>query len=287
MINFAKIITEAEYFEDPCPHWIVNNFFSKKELERIDNNYPDSLKIFNYLKLANKTYQQNTAYQIEYRKLKGIINESNLIMNTLYDWNNQREEILNYIKKLPFARNYPEEFFDYSNSYSNAFLRASSPVELKNTSQLGPHFDNPRKLMSGMIYLRDENDNSVGGNFTFYKVKKDVGKKICSSKRRIELKNLTSFKTIPYKRNTALFFIPDQFSIHGVTKRGLTKYERKLLNLSISFIPESNWSLFDINDLISSKMKLSFSERILRKFNLRKGIKDKYGIYDWIEFDKL
>jgi len=44
---------------------------------------------------------------------------------------------------------------------------------------------------------------------------------------------LDKFKSIDYQFNKAIFFMPTELAIHGISARELTNFDRKLINLSI------------------------------------------------------
>lgn len=48
----SKIFQESKFYKDPFPHWISTNFFSREELEIINNSFPKSIDICNSLRKA-------------------------------------------------------------------------------------------------------------------------------------------------------------------------------------------------------------------------------------------
>ena len=95
----------------------------------------------------------------------------------------------------------------------------------------------------------------------------------------------------------AVFFVPTNLAIHGITPRGITVHERKLINLSIE-LPEPNsfalWSpeayydpMLDLGIVKANRLmrlfpKLPFVSRLLRHSN-----SDKYSIYSYKDYDEL
>ena len=50
-------------------------------------------------------------------------------------------------------------------------LRLNTPTKIASSFR-GPHLDNPKVALVGLIYMRDEEDESKGGNFQMFSSKK-------------------------------------------------------------------------------------------------------------------
>ena len=190
---------------------------------------------------------------------------------------------------MPVRNN--KSIHDYKRlSFSRGDLRVSSPVTIKGSTQLGPHLDNPHELLAGLIYLRQDDDYSVGGDLNIYRLRDTKKKIFISEKRRIAKKDLILYKTIPYKKNTAVFFIPLITAIHGISARDITNFDRRLINLSLELKEPSDLVLWNINSYIK---KTNFLKKlilkIIREFKkiIGKKMSDKYGVYDWVNEEDL
>lgn len=119
----------------------------------------------------------------------------------------------------------------------------NTPI-LKKSTVRGPHVDNPVELIGGLFYLRDEKDIVNGGDLEIYDTKSN--EIYFYKKAEVEnTKQLNKIRTIPYKKNTCIFFLNSEKSIHGVSEREKASYTRNL----ISFLIETYHykKLFEIN----------------------------------------
>ena len=109
----------------------------------------------------------------------------------------------------------------------------NSPVSSK-SSVIGPHVDNKKEIYAGLLYMRLSDDNSIGGNLQIYKhrfLTKDYISEKYDRKDRPNESDLELHATIPYKRNTFVMLLSSNISFHGVSDRGLTKFNRRLVNI--------------------------------------------------------
>lgn len=92
---------------------------------------------------------------------------------------------------------------------------------------LGPHLDNPVELYAGLLYMPADDDPG-GGDLKLYRYTKPPR---MWGKLRIDEDCVEAVKTVPYKPNTAVFFINSPNSVHGVTERGPCTQYRRLVNI--------------------------------------------------------
>ena len=279
-IDFVKLFKRAKFFEKPCPHWIISDFFADDILNLINSDFPSSKWIFNnlYFPKYKEPFNQNTSYDIQFSELDSLDSPINTFNTLSKAWSDQRLNILDYLSSLKALSNYDSRIFDISNSFSRGDIRTNSPVTKSKTTTIGPHLDNPKKILFGLIYLRDKYDDSNGGCFNLYKLKSNAPKKYCSYKRRVPLKFVEDFKEIPYGHNNAIFFLSNPLAIHGVSQRSITCFDRRLINLSIEFLKTNDINMFDINPYINPQLRENLFNRLLNKL-LKK--KSKFSIYDW------
>ena len=97
------------------------------------------------------------------------------------------------------------------------------------------HIDNPQELYAGLLYFRQPNDKSTGGDFEIFdapklkRVNKYRGREVTQDTEK------TLVKTIKYEPNTFVMFLNTGKSVHGVTPRQNAEVER----LSINIIAET------------------------------------------------
>ena len=296
-IDFVKILQESEFNIEPFPHWIVSNIFSNEFAEQLSNSFPSSKELHS-LNYKHEVYDQNTSYLIQSDDVKNNYQDHKIIFS---QWNEQRNKLIDYVSKY-FPKSFVHDIeIVKTNSFARGDIRTSSPTTMKKTTQLGPHCDNPNKLLSGLIYFKNKHEESnLGGDLELYKLKKNAPEKYMSSKRRVLLKYLEKVKTISYDFNTAIFFIPSELAIHGISQREITNFDRRAINLSIGVTDNLNYSLWDIKKysyrkfskrkifFINLLIKYSKRFKILSKFT--KKIEKKYlaeVIYNNIDIESL
>lgn len=95
------------------------------------------------------------------------------------------------------------------------------------------HFDATNALYAGLFYLRDESDDSDGGDLQIWRWKSHYSFRDKSSaySPNIHPRHVELVKTIPYKANTFVLLINSIDSLHSVTTRQPTIHTRKFLNL--------------------------------------------------------
>ena len=143
------------------------------------------------------------------------------------------------------------------------------------------------------IYLRKNEDNTVGGDLDLYKLKENAPQKYASNSLRVPVRYLDKLKTIKYENNSAVFFVSHPLAIHGVTPRSVGIYERRLINFSLELDSSGSLKMYDSNKIIDDslapkKKKLSIYKRILRKLGFNIQLKThKYSRYKWQKFEDL
>ena len=55
-------------------------------------------------------------------------------------------------------------------------FRSATPANIEGTTQLGPHLDSKYELLAGLIYLKDKNDITKGGDLDIYELKENAPK---------------------------------------------------------------------------------------------------------------
>jgi hypothetical protein len=91
------------------------------------------------------------------------------------------------------------------------------------------HLDASNKLFTGLFYMKPREDASTGGDFLLYRPRQIPPP--FDTPTTIPEQELDLVHTIPYQRNTAVFFLNSPWSIHGVSVREGTPVPRRLVNL--------------------------------------------------------
>ena len=129
--------------------------------------------------------------------------------------------------------------FDDCDVLLNANIAVNTPVYDKSTRVRGPHIDVNNQLFAGLLYFRDENDHSNGGDFTIY----SASKTLRFSNNEAFDEDVHSRVQAKYGQNNLVVFLNSARSIHGVTPREITSFERKFFIFSV-YVKEA---LFDLS----------------------------------------
>ena len=92
------------------------------------------------------------------------------------------------------------------------------------------------------------------------------------------MKFVEDVKEISYGHNNAIFFLSHPLAIHGVSPRSITRFDRRLINLSIELLKTNDINTFDINSYINPKLRENLFNRLKNKL-LNKN--SKFSISDW------
>jgi hypothetical protein len=119
--------------------------------------------------------------------------------------------------------------FDRADVILDAQICANTPVLDKASSVRGVHVDSPRKLFTGLYYLRHPADTSNGGDLQLYGPRR--GSSLRWLGRVTSTDHFDLCRTVRYEHNTLVLFLNSIDSVHLVTPRSPTPYPRLLVNL--------------------------------------------------------
>jgi len=129
------------------------------------------------------------------------------------------------------------------------------------------HFDATNALYAGLYYLRDDDDDSIGGDLQLWRWKSGYSyrKKSSEYNENIAPKHVELVKTIPYKANTFVLLLNGIDSLHSVTCRESTTHTRKFVNV----LADSADNLFTLNPLPHLRVRNTLRRRIRSRLNWR------------------
>ena len=298
-MKLYELFKTCDYSDDPFPHWTSDAFFPDSIAESLVRNFPNSKDIYKQF-YSDTKYTQNTAYTLQFDSINGSRRVDQDILKELIDaWQDDYKEIITEISDIIEKTTSIDIKSAIQSMYCRGDFRACSPVTLKNTTQLGPHCDNPRELFAGIVYLNDKNKEEIdGGDLIIYKLKKNAPKRYMSHKRRIPEKYLNEYKKIRYGYNKAIFFVPTELAIHGVSIRMPGREDRRMINLSVEAAKDSTNILWEEKKYMSKYLylKSTIGKRIDK--HVPKTIKERFfekflaeanalGIYKSIEKEWL
>ena len=131
----------------------------------------------------------------------------------------------------------------------DAHFGINTPVK-SNSSVRGPHFDNTKVLYAGLIYMRDADDDSKGGNFRIFE--KNTEEFSISEGRSVSDEQVKLYKEIKYEFSDMILFKNSPVSVHSVSNREITKHTRKY----IAFNATCDENLFKIKPKTNLKSKI-------------------------------
>jgi hypothetical protein len=122
----------------------------------------------------------------------------------------------------------------------DAQLIVNSPPLVDGTTVRGPHLDWPDKLISALLYLRPEDDDSVGADLQLYAPGDDT--LIFNEHNEVLLERVRHVRTYPYRHNLMILPLVSPVGLHGVTTCARTSWPRYHLHIA----GELTAPLFDI-----------------------------------------
>ena len=233
------------------PYVIIDNALPESLYNKLSDNFPNYEKI-----IGSNEYKENFAYR--YNAFSSL--KDNEIIS---EW----KDFIKYHTSYEFLEEFYEIFSDsikkiYKVEKERLFTKDNIGVRFENknhfnldcqfvintptsgeTKVIEPHLDNPVEFYAGLLYMKDNDDDSEGGNLTTYTFK---DKPSFYGKSRVREERVNLIEEIEYKKNRLVMFLNSPYSIHGVTKRSKTNFYRKYINI----IGEFNFELFNYRNFL-------------------------------------
>lgn len=234
----------------PFPYFIIDDALPWDLYNSLNQNFPEFDKIISS-NVGLNDYKENTAYRLNAAQSlsdQSISEEwKNFIQyHTSHEFTDELFEIFKESIKeiykvgkenLPNEKNIGVRFRDKSFFNTDCQFVINTPTN-GDTTVIEPHLDNPKEFYAGLLYMKEQGDDSNGGNLTTHEF---IGKPSFYGKSRVREENVKLIEEIEYKQNRLAVFLNSPYSIHGVTKRSKTNHYRKYMNI----IGEFNKELFD------------------------------------------
>jgi hypothetical protein len=135
----------------------------------------------------------------------------------------------------------------------DAQISGNTPVS-KASSVKPNHIDSHRKLFSGLLYLRRDEDDSTGGDLEIRRFKSYYtgrSRAKCYDGVYVDNRHTELVNTVRYEKNVLVLFINSLESLHGVTPRQPTPHQRIFMNL----VGEISTPLFEVPRTASTRFK--------------------------------
>ena len=147
----------------------------------------------------------------------------------------------------------------------DAQISINTPALTKNSVRQA-HVDNENKLFSGLFYLRQPDDNSIGGNLQLCKWPSNYNKKIKlkTYKEGLHENYYEVFDEISYQNNIAVIFLNSLDALHCVTPREPTAKTRTFMNL-VGEMPYDIFTKYTYGEKILLNTKAKLKKMIYKK----------------------
>ena len=135
----------------------------------------------------------------------------------------------------------------------DAQISGNTPVTMARSVKPN-HIDSHRKLFSGLLYLRRDEDDSTGGDLEIRRFKPGYTRKVranCYDGVYVNNRHTELVNTVRYEKNVLVLFINSLESLHGVTPRQPTPHPRLFLNL----VGEISTPLFEVPRTVTTRIK--------------------------------
>lgn len=93
------------------------------------------------------------------------------------------------------------------------------------SSSRGPHLDNRKVFYVGLCYFKNANDPTSSGHYTAFEVLNKQPR--LGDGRSVSLDQIKIFAKVEYSANRLATFLNTPYSVHGVSEREVTNFERK------------------------------------------------------------
>ena len=271
-INILNKYSRTKFFEDPYPHFIIENVFDDRVYEELYSEFgkqlmPEFKKKDGFednnlrIQLAAKEIIDNQKLEssiwkdfVEYHTSKEFfLNVFQIFEKQIYKIlpdvyknieDNKNKDNLTSVRS-DFHKSRKELVKSNKNSEYVLDCQPSltTPNLLHEKSVRGAHVDSPYKLYAGLFYLRNSNDQINGGDIDIYKCKDKV--RFNHKTDVINSQSLEKVKTFKYGKNKLIMHLNTPSTIHGVSKRDVGPFHRNLVNIIAERYKEDK--LFNLN----------------------------------------
>jgi hypothetical protein len=250
MLSVLQNKKNIKFRSKPFPYFIIDDALPWDLYNILNDTFPDFQKIISNNRGMNE-YAENTAYRLnaaqsleddeitkEWREFI-LYHTSHKFTDELFEiFKDSIKEIYKVDKEqLPNEKNIGIRFQGKNFFNTDCQFVINTPTN-GDTKVIEPHLDNPKEFYAGLLYMKEKNDESIGGNLTTHEF---IGKPSFYGKSRVREEKVNLIEEIEYKQNRLAVFLNSPYSIHGVTRRSKTNNYRKYMNI----IGEFNKELFD------------------------------------------
>lgn len=246
-LSILQRATAADLQLDPFPHVVIPNALPDDLYAELEASFPspEAMGIkadrnnhrWNYAsrkirrnKALPQVWRDFIAYHASEAFYRDIVNVFYEGIHGLYP---ERFPDRRSLERLRVGVRKHDSFAD-KDVLMDAMISGNTPVT-EASSVRSSHLDAGDKLFSGLFYMRPATYDSVGGDLTISRYRKDLaGRPERYGKFKgpyIDDDNLEVVRTVTYNKNLAVLFINSLESVHGVTVRQPSRHSRLFVNL--------------------------------------------------------
>ena len=273
-ISVLRTFQKGDFYRDPFPHLIIRDALPNAVCDQLIKEYPslDTLKVdatrnntrWNFpAPRVKKSEGISELWKelIEYHCSPAFFGELvEIFGESLIDLYPRRFESQRQLKELAVGVRGADSF-SAKDVLLDAQISGNTPAT-STRSVRSTHVDGAQALFAGLLYLRQEDDDSVGGDLEIRRFRpelSDVRKPGCfRNATYVDDKWTEIVKTVKYDRNVLVVLVNGIDSLHGVTPRHPTPHQRHFMNLVADLDPP----LFQIPSLQKSLKR--YGRRILQ-----------------------
>ena len=215
-----SLINYSNKFEDPFPHWELNNPLSDEAINEIINAdiaNPNEHKLdydgTRAIDGGEGKFREGISSGGKALKFRCFVTKENA---------NDFPGLSKFINELQQKDTHSQISNLVNKDLSNSYVRVEVICDRKGF-WLKPHCDIKEKLLSCLLFVNNENESETLGT-DFYD------------------KNLKKVKTVPYKHNYGYFFSSGPNTWHGMEKKDIVNERRCLQVNYVTF--QTDWKVF-------------------------------------------
>ncbi len=263
VISVLGKANKADIRTEPFPHIVVRDALPRDLFDELIGSFPKTETI-----VGSRALDSNKLFLLSARKVA----ETDVILETwrkFFDYHTSHAFFLDVIELWhDFVLDaYPDIEADLGKTLRDftTGIRhskgADNPANLAEDIQLdcqfgmnsavdnpssvrGPHVDSRYKLFAGLLYFRDPEDDSTGGEFELWRYRdpnfryhrgtavdrRSVENMPVNRLTRIESRHVERVGSIPYAANVLVMWLNTPYSVHGVSPRQPTAWTRRYVN---------------------------------------------------------
>jgi hypothetical protein len=240
-LNVLQNVTKASVKMDPFPHVVIENALPENIYNELDATFPEELLNSNFPNVVNDrghTRRYLSSKVLEDKKVSNIwldffayhVSDEfyKFVTNNIFNeaiktyYPNQYDAILT-TPSVP--RQHVNQTINKTPIVTDCQFVMNNPLEETTTSRT-PHLDNPVEIYAALLYMKKQDDESIGGDLQLYKSNTQPA---IFGKREARLESVELAATCPYKPNSLALFLNCRHGVHGVGSiKNQTKVRRSI-----------------------------------------------------------